>query len=128
MMSRTTRIACLAILLVAFGQAHAQAGPKRVLHVAFTVEETGFDSQTAGAKYPLRMTVNFAHYALLSSLTTVQTAAGAREVMEAYADGAGWAMANPVGTGPYRLKEWRRGQRIVLEGNPGFREERYPDS
>ena len=37
-------------------------------------------------------------------------------------------MANPVGTGPYRLKEWRRGQRIVLEANPGFRDERYPES
>ncbi len=35
-------------------------------------------------------------------------------------------MANPVGTGPYRLKDWRRGQRIVLEANPGFRDERYP--
>jgi ABC-type transport system substrate-binding protein len=33
-----------------------------------------------------------------------------------------------VGTGPYRLKEWRRGQRIVLEANPGFRETRYPKS
>ena len=39
-----------------------------------------------------------------------------------------WAMANPVGTGPYLLKEWRRGQKIVLEANPGFREVRYPES
>ena len=44
------------------------------------------------------------------------------------ADGAGWVMANPVGTGPYRLKEWRRAQRIVLEANPTFREEVYPES
>ncbi len=29
-------------------------------------------------------------------------------------------MANPVGTGPYRLKEWRRGQKIVLEANPAL--------
>ena len=41
----------------------------------------------------------------------------AREVVEAYGDGSGWVMANPVGTGPYRLKEWRRGQKIVLEAN-----------
>ncbi len=34
-------------------------------------------------------------------------------------------MANPVGTGPYRLKEWRRGQKIVLEANPDFRDEHY---
>ena len=37
-------------------------------------------------------------------------------------------MANPVGTGPYRLKEWRRGQKIVLEANPGFRDELFPES
>ena len=35
-------------------------------------------------------------------------------------------MEDPVGTGPYRLAEWRRSQRIVLEANPGFREVRYP--
>jgi ABC-type transport system substrate-binding protein len=58
----------------------------------------------------------------------VATAAIAREVVDAYADGAGWVMANPVGTGPYRLAEWRRGQKIVLTASPGFRDERYPDS
>jgi ABC-type transport system substrate-binding protein len=41
----------------------------------------------------------------------------AREVIEAYAD----TMAHPVGTGPYRLKEWRRSSRIVLERNPAYR-------
>jgi ABC-type transport system substrate-binding protein len=52
----------------------------------------------------------------------------AREVVEAYGDASTWVMANPVGTGPYRLKEWRRGHRVVLEANPGFRELRYPES
>ena len=52
----------------------------------------------------------------------------AREVIEAYADTNGWAMANPVGTGNYRLREWRRGQRIVLEANANFRDERFPAS
>ena len=37
-------------------------------------------------------------------------------------------MQNPVGTGPYRLKDWRRGQKIVLEANPGFRDVTFPDS
>ncbi len=79
-------------------------------------------------RYTLRIRLNFADYELLSNLTTVATSAVAREVVEAYADGAGWVMANPVGTGPYRLAQWRRGQKIVLEANPGFRDERYPDS
>jgi ABC-type transport system substrate-binding protein len=41
----------------------------------------------------------------------------AREVIEAYPNDT---MAHPVGTGPYQLKEWKRGTKIVLEANPGF--------
>jgi len=48
-------------------------------------------------------------------------AALAREVVEK-ANG-GEVMAHPVGTGPFRLKSWRRGSQIVLEKNPGFREQ-----
>jgi ABC-type transport system substrate-binding protein len=77
-------------------------------------------------RYTLRFRLAFPDYELLANLTTSGTVAVAREVVEAYGDTAGWAMANPVGTGPYLLKEWRRGQRIVLEANPGFRDERYP--
>ena len=43
----------------------------------------------------------------------------AREVVEAYGDEI---MSNPVGTGPFRLVEWRRSSRIVLERNPTYRE------
>jgi oligopeptide transport system substrate-binding protein len=78
-------------------------------------------------RYTLQFKLEFADYELLSNLTTASLSAVAREVIEAYADGSGWAMANPVGTGPYRLKDWRRGQRIVLEANPGYRDERYPE-
>jgi len=64
----------------------------------------------------------------MADLTTSPTAAVAREVVEKYGDENGWTMANPVGTGPYRLKEWRRTQKIVLEANPGFRGETFPES
>ncbi|RVT84931.1 ABC transporter substrate-binding protein [Inhella crocodyli] len=50
------------------------------------------------------------------------TGAMAREVVEAYGDQIG---AHPVGTGPFVLKDWRRGSRILLARNPGFRDERY---
>jgi len=46
----------------------------------------------------------------------------AREVVEFYGDEI---PAHPVGTGPYRLKEWRRNSRIVLERNPSYREVLY---
>jgi ABC-type transport system substrate-binding protein len=49
----------------------------------------------------------------------------AREVIEA---AGGDVRARPVGTGPYRLREWKRGSRIVLEANPGYRALRFPES
>jgi ABC-type transport system substrate-binding protein len=42
----------------------------------------------------------------------------AREVVERYADDP---MAHPVGTGPFRLVQWRRSSQIVLERNPRYR-------
>jgi len=42
----------------------------------------------------------------------------AREVVEYYGDNIG---SHPVGTGPYILKQWVRGARIVLEKNPVYR-------
>ena len=48
--------------------------------------------------------------------------AQAREVVEFYGDQID---AHPVGTGPFRLAQWRRSSLIVLERNPGFREEFY---
>ena len=96
-------------------------------------KETGrfdYDAPLEGLRaidrYTLQFKLVFADYELLSNLTTTAFSAVAREVIEAYADGNGWAMANPVGTGAYRLKDWRRSQRIVLEANPGYRDERYP--
>jgi len=59
----------------------------------------------------------------LYALTTPDiTGAVAREVVEAYDEKI---MAHPVGTGPFRLVEWRRSSRIVLERNPGYREVLY---
>ena len=37
-------------------------------------------------------------------------------------------MEHPVGTGAFVLKSWRRGQQIVLEANPNFRDERFPEA
>jgi ABC-type transport system substrate-binding protein len=50
------------------------------------------------------------------------TCAVAREVVERYGLDVG---SHPVGTGAYRLVEWRRSSRMVLEANPNFREEYY---
>jgi ABC-type transport system substrate-binding protein len=46
----------------------------------------------------------------------------AREVVEAYDKDI---MAHPVGTGPFRLVQWKRSSSMVLERNENFREEFY---
>jgi ABC-type transport system substrate-binding protein len=60
------------------------------------------------------------------SLNDTALRAVAREVIEKYADVGGRVMDHPVGSGPYRLKDWQRGRRILLEANPTFREEHFP--
>jgi ABC-type transport system substrate-binding protein len=52
------------------------------------------------------------------------TGAVAREVVEFYGDRIS---EHPVGTGPFRLAEWRRSSRIVLERNPTYREVLYDE-
>jgi len=49
----------------------------------------------------------------------------AREVVEFYGDKVG---EHPVGTGPFRLKDWKRSSRMVLERNPNYREVRYEEN
>jgi ABC-type transport system substrate-binding protein len=55
-------------------------------------------------------------------LASASTATVAREVIEAHGE---LSMQHPVGTGPFRLVEWRRSSRIVLERNPHYRSVLY---
>jgi ABC-type transport system substrate-binding protein len=48
----------------------------------------------------------------------------AREVVEFYGDKIG---EHPVGTGPFRITQWRRSSRIVLERNANYREVFYDE-
>jgi ABC-type transport system substrate-binding protein len=52
------------------------------------------------------------------------TGALAREVVEAYGDKVG---EHPVGTGPYRLAQWKRSSRMLLAKNPNYREVLYDE-
>ncbi len=89
-----------------------------------------YDAPVAGLRaldrYTLQLKLVEPDYTLMNYLLQSALSAVAREVVEAYGDGSSWVMDHPVGTGPYKLAEWRRGQKIVLVANPGFREEYYP--
>jgi ABC-type transport system substrate-binding protein len=73
-------------------------------------------------RYTLRIRLAKPDYNFLYILAMTNIGAQAREVVEAYGSDIG---AHPVGTGPYRVAEWRRSAKIVLERNPNFREEYY---
>ena len=86
-----------------------------------------YDKPIAGLRaldrYTVQLKLKEPNYPNIEQFLT--TCAVAREVVEA---AAGDIRARPVGTGPYRLREWKRGSRVVLEANPGYRAVRFPDS
>ena len=96
--------------------------------VAEAAKKTGkfdYDAKVEGLetpdRYTLRIRLKDTDYNLPYILAHEPTSAVAREVIDAYRDESGRAMANPVGTGPYRLKQWLRSSKIVLDANPDYR-------
>lgn len=85
------------------------------------------DGLRALDRYTIRVKLKDPDYILFGYLCSSPMAAVAREVVERYGDTNGWTMDHPVGTGPFTLKSWRRGQQIVLDANPNFRDERFPE-
>jgi len=74
-------------------------------------------------KYTLRIHLNRPDFNLPMILAYTATSAVAREVIEANQDLQGQVMSRPVGTGAYKLSEWVRGSKIVLDANPDYRPE-----
>ena len=75
---------------------------------------------TALDRHTLRIRLREPRPRFLYTLTGIP--AMAREVVELYGDKI---MEHPVGTGPFRLAEWRRSSRIVMERFKGYRDVRY---
>jgi ABC-type transport system substrate-binding protein len=75
-------------------------------------------------RYTFQLRLNEPNYPIIRDLLGFVGAA-AREVVEA----AGPDLrTRPVGTGPFRLREWKRGSRLILEANPRYRQVRFPES
>src|SRR4029453_14527090 len=107
-------------------------GAKAMIDAAKKSGSLDYDAPFEGAQAvdpdPPRLKLTYPAYDPLADPTSSAASAVAREIVKAHGDAGGWVMEHPVGTGPYRLPEWRRGQKIVLEANPNFREEHYPTS
>ena len=74
-------------------------------------------------RYTLRVRLKQPDYNFLYFMAMANAGAVAREVVDYY--GIEEVRAHPVGTNAYRLKEWRRSSKMVLEANPNFREEYF---
>ena len=86
-----------------------------------------YDTQVEGLRALDRYTIQFRVERPLPRF--LQVIAGgdlygavAREVVEAYGDAI---PSHPVGTGPFRLADWRRSSKIVLVRNPTYRDVTY---
>lgn len=78
------------------------------------------DGAQALDRYTLRFRLRESRPRFLYTLTGME--AMAREVVEFYGDKIA---EHPIGTGPFRLGEWRRSSMIVMERFTGYRERFY---
>ena len=103
-------------------------GARPVVEAAKKNGKFNFDTPIEGLRaidrYTVQIRMSAPDYPNLRDLLGFVGAA-AREVVEA---AGGDIRARPVGTGPYRLKEWKRGSRLILEANPNYREAYFPES
>lgn len=103
------------------------AGARRVVDAARANGKFDYDQSIDGLRaldrYTLQLRLKEANYPVIRDYLT--NGAVAREVVET----AGIDIrTRAVGTGAYRLREWKFGSRVVLEANPGYRPLRFPEN
>jgi len=103
-------------------------GARPVVDAARTSGKFDFDRPIEGLRavdrYAFQIRLGESNYPNVNDLLGF-VGASAREVVEAAGPDI---RTRPVGTGPFRLREWKRGSRIVLEANPRYRAVRFPES
>jgi len=101
-------------------------GVPEAIAAALEAGKFDYDAKIPGIevldRYTLRIRLVKTDYNFLYILAMSNLGAQAREVVERYGSEIG---AHPVGTGAFRLAEWKRSSRIVLVKNPNFRVEYY---
>ena len=102
-------------------------GAQELLATVRKTNKMDYDAPLAGLtvldRYTLQIRLNKPKYVFLYLLAACNVScAVAREVVEAYKQDLS---AHPVGTGPYRLAEWKRSSKMVFVKNANFREEYF---
>jgi ABC-type transport system substrate-binding protein len=103
-------------------------GARPVIEAAKKTGKLDYDAPIEGLRavdrYTLQIRMSEPNYPNVRDLLSF-VGAVPREVVDA----AGPDLrTRPVGTGPFRLKEWKRSSRLILEANPGYREAYFPAS
>src|SRR5438477_6267921 len=102
-------------------------GARAVVDAARETGKLDYDRPIEGLRaldrHTLQMTLTQVNYPIAQPLLNYLLCP--REVVVA---AHGDIRARSVGPGPYRLREWKRGSRIVLEANPKYRPLRFPAS
>jgi ABC-type transport system substrate-binding protein len=102
-------------------------GARAVVDAASKTGKLDYDAPIEGLRaldrYTLQLKLTHVNYPIAQLLLNLFLCA--REVVEANNSDI---RAHPVGTGPYRLREWLRGSRVVLEANPKYRKLSFPSS
>ena len=103
-------------------------GARPVIEAAKKTGKLDYDAPMEGLRaldrYTLQIRMSEPNYPNIRDMLGFVGAA-AREVVEA----AGLDIrTRAVGTGPFRVKEWKRGSRLILEANPNYREAYFPQS
>ena len=76
-------------------------------------------------RYTVQLKLMQPDYILVELMQQYNWSPVAREVVEAYRDPGGRIMNNPVGAGPYVIKQWIKGNKVVLTKNPNYAR-KYP--
>ena len=103
-------------------------GARAVIEAAKKTGKLDYDAPIEGLRvidrYTLQIRMSEPNYPTVRDLLSF-VGAVPREVVEA----AGLDIrTRAVGTGPFRLKEWKRGSRLILERNAAYREAYFPAS
>ncbi|MGK5082947.1 ABC transporter substrate-binding protein [Bdellovibrionota bacterium FG-1] len=97
--------------------------PKDLLSKAFA---ENIEGMKALDDFTLQIKLTKPYPQLMWVLAMTFTAPVAEEATTQYADDRGNLTDHAVGTGPFFLKKWDRGHRVILERNPTFHTDFYP--